>query len=102
RDLVELVPTEEAADRRVQRIGRRHEARADALPGVPQPGAELVDRERLHAAPDARATVEDRSAAGQLDPDRDDDRDRAQDEEADHGHRELPQAAEAALGKGLD
>ena len=44
RDLVELRALQEAADRRVERIARRQQARADALLGVDQQGAELVDR----------------------------------------------------------
>ena len=61
RDLVELRALQEAADRRVERIARREQARADPLLGVDQQRPELEDVERLHVPADARAPVEHRA-----------------------------------------
>ncbi len=76
RDLVELRALEKPPDRRVERIARRQEARADALLRIHQQGAELEDAERLHVPPDARARVEDGAAARELRRERDGQRDR--------------------------
>src|SRR5262245_19398600 len=101
RDLVELVAAEEAADRGVERVAGRDEAGPDALLGVGQQGAELVDRERLHAAPDPGAAVEDRAPARELDRDRYDERHREKRDEANRRQRELPETSETRLRKRL-
>ena len=98
RDLVELVPPQEAADGRVERVTRGHETRPDALLRVRHQRPELVDAERLQIAPDARAAIQHRTAARELDRDRDQHRDRQQHDQPGGGDDHLPPAVAGAVG----
>src|SRR5438874_2521665 len=96
-DLVELAALEEATDRRVERLVRRQEPRADPPFRIHEQCPELVDRERPEVAANAAAAVEDRSAARELDREGDEQRDGEQDEQPRDGDRHLPPAAPSAV-----
>ncbi len=97
-DLVELGAPQEAADRRVERVLRAQETAADALLGVDEQRAELVDGEGLEVLADARPPVEHGSGARELDCDCDHDDHREEQEEPPCGHHHLPPPLPAAVG----
>ena len=84
RQLIELPLLEELADRRIDRIPFREEARADLLLGIHLECAELEDVEDALVLAHPLPAIEDGAAAAELDAEGDEQHDRRQQEETHH------------------